>query len=187
MRPVTETGSPLMKERTLVRQLGVHEVPLSKLREAAHRSGGSLNDAFVAGVAGGLRRYHDKHGVPIGDLHLTMPISLRKEDDDMGGNRITLMRFDVPVGIADPAERISQIRERTAKVRNEKSTALHPDDRRCAEPDAALVHRLDAAPRRLPVPATCPACRSRCTSAAQRCGCSTRSARPSARRSTSRC
>ncbi len=102
MRPVTETGSPLMKERTLVRKLGVHEVPLSKLREAAHRSGGSLNDAFVAGVAGGLRRYHEKHGVPIGELHLTMPISLRKDDDGMGGNRIGLLRFDIPAGVADP-------------------------------------------------------------------------------------
>ena len=53
MRPVTETGSSLMKERTLVRKLGVHEVPLSKLKEAAHRGGGALNDAFVAGIAGG--------------------------------------------------------------------------------------------------------------------------------------
>ena len=102
VRPVTETGSPLMKERTLVRRLGVHEVPMSTLRDAAHRAGGSLNDAFVAGVAGGLRRYHDKHGVPVGDLHLTMPINLRTEDDGMGGNRIGLMRFDIPVGGGGP-------------------------------------------------------------------------------------
>ncbi|HTY26966.1 MAG TPA: wax ester/triacylglycerol synthase domain-containing protein [Mycobacterium sp.] len=121
VRPVNETGSPLMKERTLVRKLGVHEVSLSKLREAAHRSGGSLNDAFVAGVAGGLRRYHEKHGVPVGDLHLTMPINLRTEDDGMGGNRIGLMRFDIPAGVADPAQRISEIHERTAKVRTERS------------------------------------------------------------------
>lgn len=122
MRPVTETGSPLMKERTLVRHLSVHEVPLAALKEAAHRSGGALNDAFVAGIAGGLRRYHEKHGVSVGDLHLTMPISVRTEDDGMGGNHITLARFDVPVGLADPAQRISETRERTTRVRNEKST-----------------------------------------------------------------
>ncbi|WP_328359440.1 WS/DGAT domain-containing protein [Mycobacterium sp. NBC_00419] len=121
VRPVTETGSALMKDRTLVRKLGVHEVSLPGLREAAHRSGGSLNDAFLAGVAGGLRRYHEKHGVPVGELHLTMPISLRTEDDGMGGNRIGLMRFDIPAGVADPAQRISEIRERTSKVRTEKS------------------------------------------------------------------
>ena len=122
VRPVNETGSPLMKERSLHRRLGVHEVPLAKLKEAAHRGGGALNDAFVAGIAGGLRRYHDKHGAPVGDLHLTMPISVRTEGDGMGGNHITLARFDVPVGLADPAKRIAETRERTTKVRNERST-----------------------------------------------------------------
>ncbi|WP_370499867.1 wax ester/triacylglycerol synthase domain-containing protein [Mycolicibacterium sp. jd] len=121
VRPVNATGSPLMTERTLIRRLGVLEVPRPQLREAAHRSGGALNDAFVAGVAGGLRRYHEKHGVGVGELHLTMPISLRASSDAPGGNRITLMRFDIPVDEADPAERIRQIHERTERVRNEKS------------------------------------------------------------------
>jgi diacylglycerol O-acyltransferase len=75
----------------------------------------------VAAVAGGLRRYHEKHGVTVGDLHLTMPMSLRADDDEIGGNRITLMRFDAPVGVTDPAERIRQIHDRTAKVRHERS------------------------------------------------------------------
>ena len=94
---------------------------MRQLREAAHRCGGALNDAFVAGLAGGLRRYHEKHGVTIGNLHLTMPISLRVEGDEMGGNRITLMRFDVPVGVVDPAARISAIKEQTGKARHERS------------------------------------------------------------------
>ena len=121
VRPVNRTGSPLMTNRTLTRRLGVHQVPMPQLREAAHRCGGALNDAFVAGFAGGLRKYHEKHGVQVGDLHLTMPISLRAEGDEMGGNRITLMRFDVPAGVADPAERISAINEQTGKVRRERS------------------------------------------------------------------
>ncbi|OBI40784.1 wax ester/triacylglycerol synthase domain-containing protein [Mycobacterium sp. E796] len=121
VRPITRTGSPLVTDRGLIRHLMVHEVPMPQLRDAAHRAGGALNDAFVAGVAGGLRRYHEKHGVAIGDLHLTMPISLRTKADDMGGNRITLMRFDVPAGEADPAARIEEIHQRAGAVRNEKS------------------------------------------------------------------
>lgn len=121
VRPVNRTGSALMKNRTLMRRLGVHQVPMRELREAAHRCGGALNDGFVAGVAGGLRRYHEAHGVPVGNLHLTMPISLRADGDAMGGNRITLMRFDVPVGLIDPAARIAAIHEQTAKVRHERS------------------------------------------------------------------
>lgn len=121
VRPVNRTGSPLMKNRTLIRHLGVYDVPKSRLRQAAHRCGGTLNDAFVAGLAGGLRLYHERHSVVVGDLHLSMPINLRVEGDEMGGNRITLMRFDVPVGTVDPAERISAINEQTAKIRGERS------------------------------------------------------------------
>lgn len=121
IRPISRTGSPLVTDRGLNRRLGVHEVPKPLLREAAHRCGGALNDAFIAGVAGGLRRYHDKHGVTVGDLHLTMPVSLRTASDDIGGNRITLMRFDVPVGETDPAARIRAIHLRSGAVRDERS------------------------------------------------------------------
>ncbi len=121
VRPVNRTGSTLMNKRSLIRRLGVFEVPLGELRAAAHCGDGALNDAFVAAVAGGLRRYHEHHGVPVGDLHLTMPINLRAADDELGGNRITLMRFDVPVGLADPTERIRHIHERTGRVRHEQS------------------------------------------------------------------
>jgi len=121
VRPITRTGSLLATDRGLVRRLGVHQVPMPLLREAAHRCGGALNDAFVAGVAGGLRLYHEKHGVAVGELHITMPISLRTKDDGMGGNRITLMRFDVPVGEVDPAARIRAIHQRAGAVRTERS------------------------------------------------------------------
>jgi diacylglycerol O-acyltransferase len=121
VRPVNRTGSPLMTQRSMIRRLGVHQVPLAQLREAAHRGGGSLNDAFLAGVTGGLRRYHEEHGVTIGDLHLTMPINLRTEADPLGGNRITLMRFDVPAGVTDPARRIAEIHGRAGAVRHERS------------------------------------------------------------------
>lgn len=124
VRPVNQTGSTLMKRRSLIRRLGVHKVSTSQLREAAHRGGGAVNDAFVAGVAGGLRRYHEKHGVPLHEVHITMPISLRTEQDAIGGNRITLMRFDIPVDIVDPAERIAEIHRRATRVRHERSLPL---------------------------------------------------------------
>jgi WS/DGAT/MGAT family acyltransferase len=121
VRPINRTGSELMRGRRLVRHLSVHEVPLADLKASARSSEASLNDAFLAGVTGGLRRYHEKHGVAVGDLHVTMPVSLRTEDDPVGGNRITLMRFDLPVGVADPAERLRRIHERAAFVRSERS------------------------------------------------------------------
>lgn len=161
-------------------------VPLPKLKAAAHRGGGALNDAFVAGIAGGLRRHHEKHGVRIGDLHLTMPISVRTDDDDEGGNHITLARFDVPVGEADPAARIAETRARTTKVRNEKSTpyiqiiagAMNLMPRWYIGP---VLRKVDF------LASDVPGCRCRCTWPEPRCGFSTHSVPPSARRSTSPC
>lgn len=121
VRPINRTGSPLMKDRSLVRRLAVHEVPVAALREAAHSAEGRLNDAFLAGVTGGLRRYHTHHGVTVDDLHVTMPISIRRPGDPIGGNRITLMRFDLPAGVADPGERIRQIHRKTEAARTERS------------------------------------------------------------------
>ncbi len=121
VRPINDTASPLMQRRSLVRELAVHEVPTRTLKEAAHRAGGRLNDAFLAGVTGGLRRYHGHHGVAVGDLRVTMPISIRGVDDPTGGNRITLMRLALPVGVEDPADRIRQIHARAEAARTERS------------------------------------------------------------------
>jgi WS/DGAT/MGAT family acyltransferase len=121
VRPINQCGSPIMTERRLIRHLDTHEVSLPALRAAGRLAGGTLNDAFLAGVAAGLRRYHSHHGVEVGDLHMTMPMSIRSDDDPVGGNRLTLMRFDLPVGLVDPAERIAQIHELVAAVRAEPS------------------------------------------------------------------
>lgn len=121
VRPIDQTGSLLMRGRGLVRRLGVHEVPLAELRAAAHLAGGSLNDAFLAGVTGGLRLYHQQYGMEVDELHVTMPVNLRAEEDALGGNRITLMRFDLPIAEIDPAARIRAIHLRAGGVRHEAS------------------------------------------------------------------
>ena len=55
---------------------------------------------------GGLRRYHLRHGVAVESLRVTMPISTRRAGDAPGGNRFTPVRFPLPTGIDDPAERM---------------------------------------------------------------------------------
>ena len=56
VRPVTDTRSPVMRERRLQWRYDVVDIPFRALHDAAGRGGGSLNDAFLAGLAGGLRR-----------------------------------------------------------------------------------------------------------------------------------
>jgi WS/DGAT/MGAT family acyltransferase len=121
VRPIGRPGSPIMCDRSKVRRLAALNVSTTALHRAGAVAGGSLNDAFIAAITGGLRRYHEKHGAVVGDLSVSMPISLRTDGDPVGGNRATLMRFDVPAAVADPAQRISSIHDRTNKMRSEKS------------------------------------------------------------------
>jgi diacylglycerol O-acyltransferase / wax synthase len=104
--PVSDTLSPIMTARGLDRHLDRFDVDLADLKRAGAVVGGTMNDAFVASVTGGLRRYHEQHGAPVDALRVTMPISLRTADDPEGGNRITLERFVVPVGETDAAARV---------------------------------------------------------------------------------
>ena len=61
--PVSETMSPTMKGRGVSRYVDVLEVQLGDLKRAAAVAGGSVNDGFLAGVTGGIRRYHERHDV----------------------------------------------------------------------------------------------------------------------------
>jgi diacylglycerol O-acyltransferase len=121
LRPVSDTLSPVMTERHLSWYYDVLEFPLDAILEAAHVAGATHNDAFLAGVSAGLRRYHEKHGQEVEELRVTMPVSIRKADDPIGGNRITLMRFKVPVGIGDPQERMRETHRRCEQVKTDRS------------------------------------------------------------------
>lgn len=111
VRPVIETQSPVMRDRNLTRHFETLDVPLADLRAAAATVGGTLNDGFVTGIAGGMRLYHQAHCACVSQLRVTMPISVRRPDDEIGGNHVSLVRFELPVGITDPAERVRQVHE----------------------------------------------------------------------------
>ena len=85
----------------------------STCRRAVARSADArLNDYFVAGVAGGLRRYHEGHGNRVGALRMSMPINLRDEaSQNKAGNQFVPVRVDVPLDIDDPRERMRTIRD----------------------------------------------------------------------------
>ena len=105
------TPSPLLQDRRgTTWRFQVMECELADLKAAAKLARGSLNDAYVAALLGGLRRYHARNGVDIEDLSMVMPVSMRKSDDPMGGNKFAGAYFAAPIGIEDPVERIAVLR-----------------------------------------------------------------------------
>jgi WS/DGAT/MGAT family acyltransferase len=103
--------SPLLRRRSLGRRFEWHEFPLDRFRRAAKAAGGSVNDAYIAGLCGALRRYHEALGVPVETMPFAMPVNLRTDDDPAGGNRFAGASIAAPVGETDPARRITRVRE----------------------------------------------------------------------------
>ena len=124
VQPLPEVLSPVMTQRGPGRVLHTITVSLDELKQAGAVAGGTLNDSFMAGVTGGLRRYHEHHGATVAELTVTMPISIRKPDDPPGGNRITLQRLRVPLSMADPVSRMRAIGARCRAARAERSLAF---------------------------------------------------------------
>ncbi len=123
VRPLTSTLSPVMTERRLGWRYHALDVPLTGLKAAAAMADGTLNDAFLAGIAGGMARYHRDRGTTVEELMVTMPISVRRPDDPPGGNRITLVRLPLPIGDHHPISRMIAIDRSTARWRAEPAVA----------------------------------------------------------------
>ena len=140
LKPAPTPLSPAMRTRGLARELRAFEVSLRQLRDAAHAHGGTVNDAYLAAIAGGVARYHADLGVSSERLRVTMPINLRRAGDEAGGNRFSPARFAVPLDVADPVARMARMGEIARSWR--------------AEPALAYTDVLAASLDRLPVPVT---------------------------------
>jgi len=90
-------------------------VPLAEVRRIAAALGGTVTDVLSTAAAGGLRRYLLAHGEPPARLSFraAVPVNLRPlgEMTDLG-NRFGLVFLGLPVGIADPRERLAELRRR---------------------------------------------------------------------------
>jgi WS/DGAT/MGAT family acyltransferase len=125
LAPATRPQSPIMTERSLGLQFGTLSVSLDDLKRTGRAVGGTVNDVFVAAVAGGLGRYHESLGHPVENLRMLMPVNMRNgEKGRRAGNQFAPARFLVPTSVADPAERIRRIGALVRKQREEPALPL---------------------------------------------------------------
>jgi diacylglycerol O-acyltransferase len=122
LAPASEPLSPLMTGRSPRVRLHAFARPLDALKNSGKAVNGTVNDAFVAGVAGGMRLYHEQGGAVPAELRMSMPINLRHgEKGRKAGNQFAPVRFPVPVEISSPLERMREIRRRISAERSEPS------------------------------------------------------------------
>ena len=118
VRPAAEP-SPLLRGRSLSTRTEAIEMKLGDLHRAARAAEGSINDAYLAGLCGALRLYHEALGVPINTLPMAVPVNLRVEADPAGGNRFAGVNLAAPIGVVDPVSRIQKIRKQMIQRREE--------------------------------------------------------------------
>lgn len=91
---------------------------LDLVKEVAHKHDATVNDVLLSVIAGGLRGLLRSRGEPIDGvvLPIFVPVSLRRGRSGRdAGNLISQMVIPVPLGIADPGQRLRRIAVETAK------------------------------------------------------------------------
>jgi WS/DGAT/MGAT family acyltransferase len=123
-RQLITTGSArsdVMRDRSLTRHFETYTIALPAVQATARKLGGSVNDVYVAGLAGALGRYHARLGSEVTSLRLAMPISTRNRNDE-AANRFVPARVVIPIQPDDdPPALFAAVRERLRQARNESA------------------------------------------------------------------
>ena len=93
---------------------------LAEVKTIGRVFGGTVNDVVLAAVAGGYRALLVAHGddPETAVLRSLVPVSTRHEDSQgIPDNRLSAVLLELPVGLADPVERLEQVHERMTALK----------------------------------------------------------------------
>lgn len=97
-----------------------YELPLDEVKAVGKALGGSVNDVLLSCVAGAIGSYLQAKGDdPRGqELRAMVPVNLRPMDKAYQlGNRFGLVPLVLPIGIANPVERLYAVRARMSELK----------------------------------------------------------------------
>ena len=98
-------------------------IPLAEMKEVKNALGGTVNDVFLATIAGALQRWLRARGVRTEGLEIrsAVPVSVRAEGDNAAlGNQITVMVGRLPTYADDPVERLQIVSESMRGLKESK-------------------------------------------------------------------
>ncbi len=111
------------------RRLATARVSLDDVKRIRRAYGGTVNDVVLSGVSGALALLLRSRGEPVDDVHLRIlcPVSVRDDSErNTLGNKVSAMFITLPIGIADPAERLAAIHANTKHLK-EREQAVGAD------------------------------------------------------------
>lgn len=93
---------------------------LQEIKAIGKHFDGTINDTLVTIVSGALRRYLVKQGEPVENLNIRayIPYNLRPPDEPPAlGNKFGLVFLALPLGIADPRDRMVEVKRRMDEIK----------------------------------------------------------------------
>lgn len=111
----------ILNQRTSrTRRFATQQYRTERLRAIAKESGGTLNDVVMAICGGGLRTYLLEQGqLPNKPLVAFMPVNIRNEGDEGGGNKVAVLLASMGTDEADPVDRLKAVIASTRKAKRQ--------------------------------------------------------------------
>jgi WS/DGAT/MGAT family acyltransferase len=113
--------TPLNPEIGPNRRVDWTETPLADVKAVKNAFGGTVNDVVLAVVAGAVRHFLEvERGFAVDDLEFRVmaPVSVRKQSQrGTLGNQVAMWLLNLPIGLADPVERLREIQGETQHLK----------------------------------------------------------------------
>lgn len=92
------------------RRVAAQSWSLDRVKAVKSAAGVTVNDVVLAMSAGALRAYLiEQNALPEAPLTAMVPVNLRKDDDDRGGNMVGTFLCNLATDLDDPAQRLETI------------------------------------------------------------------------------
>lgn len=95
-------------------------IPLADVKAIGKVTEGTVNDVLITAVAGALRRYMRKRGERVKGVNFraTIPVNSRPLEGPIEfGNKFGLVFLSLPIGIADPLDRLRELKRRMDELK----------------------------------------------------------------------
>jgi diacylglycerol O-acyltransferase / wax synthase len=102
-------------------------MPLDGIKEIGHATGTTVNDVLTAAMTGALRRYLLARESLVDEIRVMVPYNLRAAGEPLPrelGNHFGLVYLTLPVGIADPTDRLAEVHRRMDAIKHSREGGL---------------------------------------------------------------
>ncbi|MEZ5186444.1 MAG: wax ester/triacylglycerol synthase family O-acyltransferase [Candidatus Nanopelagicales bacterium] len=118
-------GRLLSTESTLGGPIGPHrrwgwvEGDLATIKAVKNAFGGTVNDVILTAVTGGFRALLESREIDTRPLQIQsmIPVSTRAPGDTSGGNEVSAMFAQLPIGVEDPVDRLHAMTRQMDRVK----------------------------------------------------------------------